>query len=137
MRGFLMESDMRDTLTPINGRELQAARKLLMMDASEAAEEIGKVSVRTWQYWEAGRTRVPTDVAIEVEALLEVRLERMGAIDDQLAELPKDGSAKLQLRYCMIFDEYTAENPGSSRTLWRIDQSIAAMYYTEGHAELV
>lgn len=125
----------RDELTPMNNLELQAARKLLMMDVSEAAEEIGKVSPRTWQYWEAGRSKVPTDVALEIEALLEVRLERMRVIDDQLAALSPDG--RLQLKYWLTFEQYQAENPGASKTLWRIDQSIAAMYYTEGVAELV
>lgn len=125
---------MRSELTPMNGRELQAARKLLMMDASEAATEIGKVSVRTWQYWEAGRSPVPADVRVRIEELLEVRLERIGAVDDLLAALP-EGEA-LNLRYCLSFEEYQAENPGASRSLWRIDQGIAAMYYTEGQATL-
>lgn len=126
---------MRSELMPINGRELQAARKLLMMDVSEAAAEIGKVAVRTWQYWEAGRSPVPEDVRLEVEELLEVRLERMGAIDDCLAMLAE--GELLTLRYYLSFDEYLDENPGTSRALWRIDQSIAAMYYTEGHATLI
>lgn len=126
---------MRDEITPLNNLELQAARKLLMMDVSEAAAEIGHVSNRTWQYWEAGRSPVPTDVALEVEALLEVRLDRMRAVDDQLAALPQ--SERLRLPYHLNFDSYAADNPGATRVLWRIDQSIAAMYYTEGHAELV
>ena len=105
-----------------------------MMDASEAATEIGKVSVRTWQYWEAGRSPVPADVRVRIEELLEVRLERIGAVDDLLAALP-EGEA-LNLRYCLSFEEYQAENPGASRSLWRIDQGIAAMYYTEGQATL-
>ena len=126
---------MRNAITPMNNLELQAARKLLMMDVSEAAAEIGKVSPRTWQYWESGRSKVPTDVALEIEALLEVRLERIGAIDDQLAALPQGGV--LSLPYHLAYETYAAANPEASRVLWRIDQSIAAMYYTEGHAELI
>lgn len=126
---------MRDEMTPMNNLELQAARKLLMMDVSEAAAEIGKVSNRTWQYWEAGRSPVPTDVAIEVETLLEVRLERMGAVDDQLAALGEGETLKLP--YHISFETYAAAHPGASQAIWRIDQSIAAMYYTEGHAELI
>lgn len=126
---------MRDAITPMNNLELQAARKLLMMDVSEAAAEIGKVAPRTWQYWESGRSKVPTDVALEVEGLLEARLERMRIIDNQLAELAED--ELLRLPYHISFETYLAENPGATRALWRIDQSIAAMYYTEGHAELV
>jgi DNA-binding XRE family transcriptional regulator len=126
---------MRDAITPMNNLELQAARKLLMMDVSEAAAEIGKVAPRTWQYWESGRSKVPTDVALEIEALLEVRLERMRAVDDQLAEL-NEGEV-LRLPYHISFETYLAATPDATRTLWRIDQSIAAMYYTEGQAELV
>ncbi|WP_437884630.1 Aca2/YdiL-like domain-containing protein [Pseudomonas sp. LRF_L74] len=126
---------MRDSIAPMNNLELQAARKLLMMDVSEAAAEIGKVSPRTWQYWEAGRSPVPTDVALEVEAMLEVRLERMRAIDDQLAQLAEGETLKLP--YHTSFETYAAADTAASKTLWRIDQSIAAMYYTEGHAELV
>lgn len=125
---------MRDAITPMNNLELQAARKLLMMDVSEAAAEIGKVSPRTWQYWESGRSKVPTDVALEIEALLEVRLERMGVVDDQLAALAT--GEILRLPYHISFETYEAANPGACRTIWRIDQSIAAMFYTEGHAEL-
>lgn len=126
---------MRDAITPMNNLELQAARKLLMMDVSEAAAEIGKVSARTWQYWESGRSTVPTDVALEVEALLEVRLERMRAVDDQLSGLEQ--GQVLSLPYYLNFEAYQVAHPGSRKTDWRIDQSIAAMYYTEGHAELV
>lgn len=126
---------MRDALPPRNNLELQAARKLLMMDVSEAAAEVGNVSPRTWQYWESGRSKVPTDVALEIETLLELRLERMRAIDDKLAALA-DGEI-LSLPYHLSFDTYVAANPEANKTLWRIDQSIAAMYYTEGHAALV
>lgn len=122
------------SFTTMNNLELQAARKLLMLEVSEAAEEVGKVSVRTWQYWEAGRTNVPADVLIEMNALLEVRLERMRAIDDQLAKLPEGDT--LQLPYCLAFEQYQAINPGARKTLWRIDQGIAALYYTEGLADL-
>lgn len=125
---------MRDAITPMNNLELQAARKLLMMDVSEAASEIGKVSARTWQYWESGRSKVPTDVALDVEALLEVRLDRMRAIDDQLAALAEGET--LRLRYHISFETYQSATPDATKALWRIDQSIAAMYYTEGHAEL-
>lgn len=118
----------------MNNLELQALRKLLMLDVSEAAEEIGKVSVRTWQYWEAGRSKVPADVEIEMNALLEVRLERMGVIDDQLTAFPE--GEKLRLPYYMTFEQYLEANPGATKTLWRMDQGIAALYYTEGVAEL-
>ncbi|CAM4003170.1 DUF1870 family protein [Ectopseudomonas alcaliphila] len=126
---------MRDAITPMNNLELQAARKLLMMDVSEAAESIGSVTPRTWQYWEAGRSTVPTDVALEIEALLEMRMARMSDIDAKLADLPQGG--RLELPYHISFESYIAANPGANKKLWRIDQSIAAMYYTEGHADLI
>ncbi|MFC0708816.1 DUF1870 family protein [Azorhizophilus paspali] len=118
----------------MNNSELQAIRKLLMLDVREAAEEIGKVSVRTWQYWESGRSKVPVDIEVEMNTLLEVRLERMRAIDDQLSALPE--GQKLRLPYCLSFEQYLTANLGSTKTLWRMDQGIAALYYTEGVAEL-
>ncbi|MGV6475553.1 DUF1870 family protein [Azotobacter beijerinckii] len=119
----------------MNNSELQAIRKLLMLDVREAAEEIGKVSVRSWQYWEAGRSKVPVDIDVEMNLLLEVRLERMGVIDDQLAALPE--GEKLRLPYYLSFEQYLKANPGAKKTLWRMDQGIAALYYTEGRAELI
>lgn len=46
----------------LNNFELQAIRKLLCLDVSEAAELVAKVSNRTWQYWESGCSPVPHDV---------------------------------------------------------------------------
>ena len=61
----------------MNNLELQAARKLLMLDASEAAEEIGNVSTRSWQYWETGERAVPDDVVDEMLALISIRMEKI------------------------------------------------------------
>src|SRR3546814_1610125 len=75
--------------------ELQATRKLLMLDVAEAADLIGQVSPRTWQYWESGRNTVPADVSDEMQALLSIRGEMIDAITEQL---PADGS-DIELRF--------------------------------------
>lgn len=80
----------------MNHKELQACRKLLMLDVSEAAELVGKVSARTWQYWESCRYPVPQDVEDEMQALIARRLELMGEVDELLAQ---DRSKGVDLPY--------------------------------------
>lgn len=55
--------------------ELKIARELLGLTQSEAAQEIGKVSVRSWNYWESGDKNIPIDVQEKVNHLLERRKE--------------------------------------------------------------
>lgn len=116
----------------MNNKELQAARKLLMLDASEAAELIGQVSVRTWQYWESGRNAVPADVAEEVLNLLAIRGEK---IDSYLPRI--EAGETMELPFYNNFEQFAEANPGHNRVSWRIEQSVAAALFTEGHASLV
>ncbi|WP_118986296.1 Aca2/YdiL-like domain-containing protein [Photorhabdus sp. CRCIA-P01] len=57
----------------MTNKELQALRKLLMLDVKEAAECIGGVSSRTWQYWEAGRYPIPQDVESAIKDFVNLR----------------------------------------------------------------
>ncbi|MEL0577040.1 DUF1870 family protein [Pectobacterium punjabense] len=116
----------------MTNKELQAIRKLLMLDVSEAAEHIGRVSPRSWQYWESGRSAVPDDVEQEMLDLASVRIEMMSAIDKRLA-----AGERPQLRFYNKLDEYLADNPDHNVIGWRLSQSVAALYYTEGHADLI
>lgn len=116
----------------MNNKELQAARKLLMLDVSEAAELIGKVSARTWQYWESGRNAVPDDVDVEMHALLSIRGEMINRITDSL---PDD--CAVDLPFHTSFETFSTANPGKNRVQWRLEQSVAALFYTEGNANLV
>lgn len=103
-----------------------------MLDVSEAAEHIGHVSARTWHYWEAGRSPVPDDVEQEMLNLASIRVEMMAAIDEQLIteERPK-------LPFYSKLKEFISDNPQKNVIDWRLSQSVAALYYTEGHADLV
>ena len=61
----------------MNGKELHAARKFLMLDVREAADLIGGVSMRSWQYWEAGRRKAPDDVWRKMVGLLKRRRSQL------------------------------------------------------------
>lgn len=120
----------------MNNLELQAARKLLMLDASEAAEEIGNVSTRSWQYWEAGDRAVPDDVVDEMLALISIRMEKIDELDQLLAEAMAAGEEKITLEYYISFEQYQEKHPGARKMEWRLNQSVAALYFTEGLANL-
>lgn len=118
----------------MNNLELQAARKLLMLDVSEAAEEIGNVSPRSWQYWETGQRSIPEDVTNEMYALLSIRTEQINKLDETLS---KTTNNQLQLKYCLSFEQYQNDYPDAKKMQWRIQQSVAALYFTEGYAALI
>lgn len=118
----------------MNNLELQAARKLLMLDVSEAAEEIGNVSARSWQYWEAGQRSIPEDVTNEIYALLSIRTEQIDELEELLS---KTTNSQLQLKYYLSFEQYRDDYPDARKMQWRIQQSVAALYFTEGYATLI
>lgn len=118
----------------MNNLELQAARKLLMLDVTEAAEEIAGVSPRSWQYWESGQRTIPEDVINEMYALLSIRTDKIDQLTD-LLEKTTDG--QLLLKYYLSFEQYQDKHPDAKKMQWRIEQSVAALYFTEGHAKLV
>ncbi|MCW7763393.1 DUF1870 family protein [Photorhabdus luminescens] len=116
----------------MTNKELQALRKLLMLDVTEAAKFIGKVSTRSWQYWETGRSAVPSDVKEEMLDLMAVRLEMMSEIDKKLVN-----NENIELKFYSNFADFEKDNPGGNVVTWRLSQSVAALYYTEGHAALI
>lgn len=121
----------------MTGKELQALRKMLMLDASEAAELVGNVSTRSWQYWEAGKYAVPTDVEIAMESMLEKRAARIEEVEASIDHLPLDQwQDNLELDYHQRFEDYELANPGKSRLDWRIDQSVAAYMFADNMARL-
>ena len=109
----------------LNNHELQACRKLLMLDVSEAAELIGKVSPRTWQYWESGRSAVPDDVDMEMYGLIGLRNSMIEAITDEFEE----GSP---IPYFHYFDEFSEAFPDQNKVTWRLLQSAASYVFCEG-----
>ena len=111
----------------LNNLELQALRKLLCLDVSEAAECIGKVSNRTWQYWESGRSQVPNDIDYEMYGLLS---HRNRLIDETLLETHEQGDMGV-LKWYHIFDLFVVDYPNCSKLEWRLHQSILVHLFTE------
>lgn len=105
----------------MKNEELQAARKLLMLEVSEAAKEIGNCTPRTWQRWEDGTYSVPDDVAGEVSDLLLIRANK---IED----------AKPQKWYRTI-EDYAAATGKRTVTFWRITQSVYAHQLAETYLD--
>lgn len=114
----------------MNNKELQAARKLLMLDVSEAAEHVGGVSPRSWQYWESGRNAVPDDVADEIQSLLQMRADMISDVFEQ------SKPAHLTLRYFNSLDEFQNAYPEGNTLGWRLHQAVAAHYYSLGDVDL-
>lgn len=109
----------------MNAKELQALRKMLMLDVSEAADIIGGVSKRSWQYWESGRSPVPDDVENKMMGLLEQRQYLMSEIE---ARINKEGGT-ISVPFYVNRAEFAEANPGKSILPWRISQSVAAELY--------
>lgn len=113
----------------LNNSELQACRKLLMLDASEAAELLGNVSVRSWQYWESGRSPVPEDVDEAVYAAIQRRNDLIGEYTQW--QFDNDGEL-LKMRYYHAFEQYAADHDGATKLDWRIHQSAVSFVFSEG-----
>jgi hypothetical protein len=112
----------------LNNFELQALRKLLCLDVSEAAELIGKVSNRTWQYWEAGRNNIPDDIDMEMYALTQWR---NNLIDNTLEEFGLLGDIGV-IRWYHTFESFIVDHPSSNKLFWRLHQSTLAYLFAEG-----
>lgn len=113
----------------INNFELQAIRKLLCLEVSEAADCIGKVSNRTWQYWESGRSKVPADVDEEFYALIQFRNDLINAVQEELDNLTNDMGP---LRWYHTFDSFNADFPDVNKVMWRLHQSVCAYLFAVG-----
>lgn len=114
----------------MNNKELQAARKLLMLEASEAAEFIGNVSVRSWQYWETGQRTIPADVIDRMGDLLRMRGDMIREIESTAT------SGQLQLRYFGSLGEFQSAHADGTVLGWRLHQSAVAHFVGSGRAEL-
>ena len=109
----------------INRFELQAIRKLLMLDVSEAAQEIGNVSLRSWQYWESGERPIPNDVNEEMYAMVSMRNE---AISDIIEAKQDDDPQK----WYPTFEQFLSDYPNSRKLWWRLHQSVVSFLFCEG-----
>ncbi len=115
----------------MNNFELQAIRKLLMLEVSEAAEYLGKVSSRTWQYWESGRSKVPDDVEIELYGLTQLRNK---VINETLFVDCENGAPQELgvLKWYHTHDAFKIDYPQENKVTWRLHQSVTAYLFAEG-----
>lgn len=116
----------------MTGKELQALRKFCMLDVREAAEIIGKVSARSWQYWEAGRSPVPDDVQDMMNGLM---TQRQYMLEDAEMDAEAAGGT-VSLPFYVTYEEYAREHPGQGVIPWRLSQSVAGELYASGIAIL-
>lgn len=117
---------------PMNGHELNALRKLLMLSTSEAASHIGDVSVRTWVRWESDSAPVPDDVFQEMQALSQLREDLLTDIYSQVENGTED------FPYYPTFEHWKNAGRTGNLVSWRIWQSaLADLYVNEQEVRLV
>lgn len=117
--GFLTGEKMK-------GFELQIARKLLGLTIAEAAEHIGGVSKRSWEYWERDERPIKEDVEKKVKALIERRKEILRMIADKGEEVQQ---------IAVIY--YNTPEYCTSVLEWRFSQSLASTIALDFGAKLV
>lgn len=110
----------------LNNHELQACRKLLMLDVAEAAECFGNCSPRAWQHWESGARQVPHDIDEAIYAAISIRNELIEALSEELSD------EENKLRYFHTFDDFLQVFPGESKAIWRIYQSAVSYLFCDG-----
>jgi hypothetical protein len=116
----------------LNNLELSAIRKLMMFEVTEAAELIGKVSTRTWQYWESGRSPVPKDVEIKINAIFTKRNECLNGVTDELSDIKE----KTNIPFFRQFEDFEKVFTGSNKIWWRVYQGVTAYLFSKSYIEL-
>ena len=119
----------------MNNKELQALRKLFFLSVAEAAEHIGGVSARSWQFWESGRYSIPADVAERMLQLAQRRLKIIETCEDLINEHPE--ASDFTQKYDMSLESFAARHKGATLIDWRIAQSVAAYFYGEALCDIV
>lgn len=114
----------------MNHYELQAMRKLLMLDVKDAAEHIGACSTRAWHFWETDRNTVPVDVDEEICRLIG---NRKLIIDNTISSETEIGA----LKFYKTLTSFIYDYPKSNVIGWRLHQSVTAYLFAEcGDIEL-
>lgn len=113
----------------MNNKELQALRKLFFLSVAEAAEHIGGVSARSWQFWESGKYSIPEDVADRMLNLAQRRLNMIETCEDLINENPE--SEEIIQQYYSSLESFAARYPAATMIDWRLAQSVAAYFCGE------
>ena len=110
-------------MTPL---ELKVARKLLGLSTVEAAEHIGKVSKRSWEYWENGQRTIKSDVEELMNSLLSRRREIIAEVYNM-----GENSKGISVIY------YKTPEHCESILEWRFSQSLASTLSLDFGARLI
>ena len=110
-------------MTPL---ELKVARKLLGLSTVEAAEHIGKVSKRSWEYWENGQRTIKPDVEELINSLLARRKKFIAEVYNM-----GENTKSISVIY------YKTPEHCESVLEWRFSQSLASTLSLDFGARLV
>lgn len=118
----------------MKARELQVLRKFCMLNVREAAEIIGKVSPRSWQYWGSGRSNVPDDIESKMVGIIAIReeiFERLRAKALTYSHDPQnEHSDRMPLPYYETFEKWQAADECDGGVIaWRCYQSVVCALY--------
>lgn len=116
----------------MNNLSLMACRKLFFLDVIEAAKYIGGVSPRTWRYYEAGRSKIPENIASKMEGLLQRRVTLKQEMQQEALAYKAKGEGRQAIPYYVTFQQYTDETGLTDYLEWRLDQSVKSILYVEG-----
>lgn len=114
----------------MNHIELKTARVLLGLTTQDAAEHIGKMKQRSWEFLEQGRRPIPNDVVQMVRSLINRRREILATIQEKM--LRENGNLK---NIAVIY--YPNPNYCESVLDWRFSQSLAMTLTHDYGANLI
>mgnify|MGYP001568647330 CR=1 FL=1 len=103
---------------------LRALRQHLFFSVDDAAELIGEVSPRSWQYWESGGRPIPQDVKDKIEAMCAWRDTSIRAAKNVLHGASGDPDGIALVWYSSPSD--WASLPGRDALMWRPHCSVIA-----------
>lgn len=114
----------------MNHTELKTARKLLCLTAQEAAEFVGGMKTRSWEYLEQGAKKIPDDIVEKMQVLLQRRRDALADAQEKMLREEGDLNAISVIFY---------ENPEHCASIleWRFSQSLAITLAHDYHARLV
>jgi hypothetical protein len=109
---------------------LQALRRLLFFSRPEAAELIGGVTERSWNYWEEGKRPVPADVTKSIQHLVAWRENALQTTSATISEwkksLPKSGGSAPPALIWYASAEDWGLMPDREPIFWRPHCSVIA-----------
>lgn len=110
--------------------ELRAARETIGLTLAEAAEHIGDVTKRSWQYFESGERNVPADIAHKMHSLLNRRREVLKTVQEKMLHAEADLKQIAVIYYENVSD-------CANVLEWRFSQSLAKTLALDYGAKLV